>query len=113
MNISSIIIKIAPPLWKDTCDELSKIPHFEIALQDQEKQTLIGVIEAENSDIELFTLKQISATKGVISANMHLSYSQEDLKQTSMTDLAEFIDTAPIEEMRYSGNIDEFLKKYK
>ncbi|STP13008.1 periplasmic nitrate reductase subunit NapD [Helicobacter mustelae] len=112
MNISSIIIKADSSAWESLLQEISQIPHVEIALHQKDRGIMIATIEAENTQQELEALKKIQILKGVFSAEMHLTYSEGDLKnyKLDMQKIAKFIDTTPAELMKYGGDIKNFIK---
>ena len=80
-------------------------------LEDKAKGVIIATIEAPDTGADIQSLKQISALNGVLSADMHLSYMQ-DLEECrlDMNEIAELIDTKPIAQMKYSGDVKNFLK---
>ncbi|MGX2981965.1 chaperone NapD [Helicobacter sp. 23-1045] len=113
MNISSIIIK-ANDLER-TADNLRKIEGVEVALM--EGNTIIATIEAEDTSGEIALLEKIEKTQGVISAAMHYTYFEDDLRdeiaQMNSTEAPEKLndDSIPIEQMPYSGSVERLLKK--
>ena len=115
MNISSIIVKINSKKWDEAIDMITKIPHVEIALQDRQKESLIAIIEAPDTNLEIKALNSINTTPGVISANMHLSYNEDSFESCVLEagEIAKLIDTTPIEDIRYNGDINTFLKPKK
>lgn len=116
MNISSIIIKAHSEKWQSTLETLSRLSTpsstLEIALEDKTKGLIIATIEAPSTQEEIATLKAINAIEGILSADMHLSYSDEGLRECQMSagEIAELIDTQPIESIKYSGDIKNLMK---
>lgn len=115
MHISSIIIKINPKKWDKALNAIKKIPYVEIALQDRQKASLIAVIEAPDTNLEIEAFNAINTTPGIINANMHLSYNEDNFKDCKLeaNEIARLIDTTPVENMRYNGDINTFLKSKK
>lgn len=111
MNISSIIVRAKCDDWENLLQEIGKIAYSEVALEDKEKGVIIVTIEAPDTNSDIQSLKQIGTLKGVLSADMHLSYTQ-DLEECKldMNEIAELIDTKPIAEVRYSGDVNNLLK---
>ncbi|RDU69104.1 hypothetical protein CQA62_04540 [Helicobacter cholecystus] len=107
MNISSIIIYTNNP--QKVMQEVEKIKGCEIALSDEQKQVMIAVIEAENVNAEMEILKSISAIDGVIEANMHYSYAEEELesaKENISREVSKNLsDEVGIDEISYSGSV--------
>lgn len=106
MNISSIIIKARD--IDDTSRRLDKIDGVEVHLK--EDVTIIAVIEAENIEKEIATLKLIESTPGVISATMHYSYFEDELRDEINNinkQMPEILnnDNTPVESIQYYGNI--------
>lgn len=115
MNISSIIINTND--LERTSENLSKIKGVEVALM--EGNTIIAVIEAEDTSGEIALLERIEKTQGVISAAMHYTYFEDDLRDEianmNSTQAPEMLndESIPIEKMRYTGSVDYMMKKAK
>lgn len=113
MNISSIII-YANNL-SEVREEIEKIKGCEIALSDEGKQVLIAVIEAENINLEMEILGKISSIDGVIEANMHYSYAEEELqraKEGISTAISKNLsDEVGVDEVSYSGSVYNQMHK--
>lgn len=105
MNISSIIIKTNN--LEETSIKLNAIDGVEVHLKDG--STIIATIEANSIEEEINILHIIESTKGVISATMHYSYFEDELKneisniQLNVPKVLN--DNTPIESMKYYGNI--------
>lgn len=112
MNISSIIIKANQEKWENILSAINTIKNTEVALHEKDKGIIIATIEADNTQEEIQALKEIQQISGVLSADMHLTYSESDLKNCKIdaNKIAELIDTTPVESMRYSGDIKNFIK---
>lgn len=111
MNISSIIIKTNDI---KLCEKnLSKIKGVEVYLS--ENNTIIAVIEAEDTNEEVAILKEIENTNGVISATMHYAYFEDslrdDIKNMNKEIPSVLNDDTPIEKMRYTGSVDYMIRK--
>ncbi len=116
MNVSSIIIRAKRDDWENLLDEINAITHTQVALDERDKGLIIATIEAPNTKEDIQSLEQITKLKGVASADMHLTYNEEELKdcQLSMRDSAktmELIDTKAIDEITYSGDVNTFIEK--
>ena len=94
MNISSIIVRAKRDDWENLLEEIGKVAYSEVALEDRDKGVIIATIEAPDTGADIQSLKQISALRGVLSADMHLSYMQ-DLEECRLdiNEIAELIDT--------------------
>ncbi|RDU63477.1 chaperone NapD [Helicobacter sp. MIT 14-3879] len=113
MNISSIIIKVLPKNLQSTSLKLSKIDGVEVALK--ENNTIIVVIEAEDTNKEVEILRKIEQTNGVISASMHYSYFEDSLRDeiSSMNSNLDILndDKISIEEVKYTGSINYMMNR--
>lgn len=115
MNISSIIINTND--LERTSKNLSAIDGVEVALA--ENNTIIAVIEAEDTSGEIALLERIEKTQGVISAAMHYTYFEDDLRSEianmNSAQAPEMLndESIPIEKMPYSGSVELMLKKAK
>ena len=113
MNISSIIINTND--LERTSANLRQIDGVEVALM--EGSTIIATIEAEDTSGEIALLEQIEKTQGVISAAMHYTYFEDDLRdeiaQMNSDNAPAMLndDSIPIEQMPYSGSVERLLKK--
>lgn len=108
MNISSIVIKSNEP--ESCAQRLNAIEGVEVALIEGE--TIIATIEAQDTSGEIKLLGEIEHTEGVLSAAMHYTYFEDDLRDeiSKMTDSASEIlnnEEAP----KYGGNVEAWLKK--
>lgn len=113
MNISSAIIYTQKP--QSVIEEIDKIAGCEVHLCDKERGIIIISIEAEGVEGEMEILERVSGIEGVIEANMHYSYSEEELeraRENISTELSPILDdNTPIEEVRYSGSVYNQMHK--
>lgn len=115
MNISSIIINTND--LERTSKNLSAIEGVEVALM--EGNTIIAVIEAEDTSGEIALLERIEKTEGVISAAMHYTYFEDDLRSEianmNSAQAPEMLndESIPIDKMPYSGSVENMLKRAK
>jgi len=78
MNISSIVVQTLPKYLDKVIDSLKKSGVCDYHLHD-EKGRIIVTIEGENVSDELKKLKVIESIPHVSSADMQMSYSEEEL----------------------------------
>lgn len=114
MNISSVIIKTND--LSKCKEELSKIDGAEVALS--ENNTIIVVIQAEDVNQEIEIFNKIEKTKHVISASMHYSYIEDELRDdlANMNNSVNEIlndNSTPINKMQYSGSLYAMMNKKK
>ncbi|MDX4061122.1 chaperone NapD [Aliarcobacter skirrowii] len=80
MNISSIVITTLPKNLESVIENLKKSGVCDYHMHD-EKGRVIITIEGENVEDELKKLKVIEAIPNVITADMQMSYSEEELSR--------------------------------
>lgn len=78
MNISSIVVQTLPKYLDSVVENLKKSGVCDYHMHD-EKGRVIVTIEGENVEEELKKLKVIEALPNVASADMQMSYSEEEL----------------------------------
>jgi len=111
MNISSIIVQTNPEYLENIVATLKTATFCEYHLHD-ELGRIIVTIEAEGVEQELEDLKQIEQIKGVMAANMHFFYSEDELdkerdKLEKQTDIPEWMNNpdAEFKDIRYNGDL--------
>ena len=78
MNVSGILIQTKPEEVEKVIQRLKDSNICDIYTHD-ELGRIVATIEGEDIDEEIKKLKQIQQTEGVIAADMHYSYSEEEL----------------------------------
>jgi len=79
MNISSIIVKTLPKNYDAVWINLQESNLCEIHFGDKNKGIIIVTIEGESVEEEIDKLTQIENMPYIISAQMHMSYCEEEL----------------------------------
>ena len=110
MNISSIIVKTRPENYDAVWLNLQESELCEVHFGDKEKGIIIITIEGETVEEEIAKLTQIEEMPFIISADMHMSYCEEELEK--MKENIDFDKTVeelntdkPIEEITYFGSL--------
>jgi len=80
MNISSIVVQCLPEHVEEVVENLKNTPECDYHLHD-EKGRIIITIEGETVSEELEKLKIIEAIKHVMSADMQMAYSEDELNE--------------------------------
>jgi nitrate reductase NapD len=80
MNISSIVVQTRPEYLEKVVQDLKECGACDYHLHD-EKGRIIVTIEGEGVKEELEKLRVIEAIQHVISADMQMAYSEEELEQ--------------------------------
>ena len=80
MNISSIVVQTLPKYLDSVIENLKKSGVCDYHMHD-EKGRVIFTIEGENVEEELKKLKVIEAIPHISSADMQMSYSEEELSR--------------------------------
>lgn len=78
MNISSIVVQTLPKHLDSVIEDLKRTGVCDYHMHD-EKGRIIITVEGENVEEELKKLKVIEALPNVASADMQMSYSEEEL----------------------------------
>ena len=111
MNVSSLIVKTKPENMESVKNELIECKLCEIHFDDKEKGIFIVTIEGENVEEEIAKVRILENLPNVISADMHMSYCEEeldDMKKEIIDSeaIAEDINSdKPIEEINYYGSL--------
>ena len=79
MNISSIIVKTRPENYDAVWLNLQESGICEVHFGEKEKGIIIITIEGENVEEEIEKLNKIENMPFIISADMHMSYCEEEL----------------------------------
>ncbi len=80
MNISSIVVKTVPKYLSEVVEALKNCPACDYHLHDEKGQIII-TIEGNGVKEELEKLKIIEAIPHVISADMQMAYSEDELNE--------------------------------
>ena len=111
MNISSIVVQTLPKYLDSVLENLKKSGVCDYHMHD-EKGRIIITIEGKNVEEELKKLKVIEAIPYVSSADMQMSYSEEEL--ANHMEVLENADLVPkvlndkdikVEDMIYRGDL--------
>ena len=81
MNISSIIVKTLPKNYDAVWLNLQDSELCEVHFGDKEKGVIIVTIEGKNVEEEIAKLTKIQELPFIISADMHMSYCEEELEE--------------------------------
>jgi nitrate reductase NapD len=110
MNISSIIVKTLPENYDAVWLNLQESGLCEVHFGEKEKGIIIVTIEGETVEEEIQKLVQIEEMPMVISAEMHMSYCEEELermmKEMEIEKVVEELNTPKrAEEITYFGSL--------
>ncbi len=110
MNISSIIVKTLPQNYDSVWMNLLDSGLCEVHFGDKNKGIIIITIEGKNVEEEIDKLTKIQDIPYVISADMHMSYCEEELEEMKKDmDLDATIDELnkerTAEEIAYFGSL--------
>ena len=110
MNISSIIVKTLPKNYDAVWINLQECDICEVHFGDKEKGVIIITIEGECVEEEIEKLRKIEAMPFIISADMHMSYCEDEIdKMKENIDMNETVkelnEDKPIEEIKYFGSL--------
>ena len=110
MNISSIIIRTRPEHYDAVWINLQESNICDVHFGDKEKGIIIVTIEGECVEEEIAKVRELEEMPFVISADMHMSYCEEELeKMIENIDFKNTVDELnkdkPIEEISYFGSL--------
>jgi len=110
MNISSIIIKTLPKNYDEVMEHLKKSEICEVHFGEKEKGIIIVTIEGKGVEEEIQKVRLLEELPNVISADMHMSYCEEELEEMKKDiDFNKAVDEInsdkPIEEIVYNGSL--------
>ncbi|RXJ86275.1 chaperone NapD [Arcobacter sp. CECT 8985] len=80
MNISSIVVQTLPKYVEEVVENLKKCPECDYHIHDEQGRIII-TIEGANVEEELSKLRVVEAIDHVISADMQMAYSEEELNE--------------------------------
>jgi len=110
MNISSIIVKTKPEHYDAVWLNLKESNLCDVHFGDKNKGIIIITIEGETVEEEIAKLTQIEEMPFIISADMHMSYCEEELEK--MKEDIDFNKTVEelnkekkVEEINYFGSL--------
>jgi len=110
MNISSIIIKTRPENYDAVWLNLQESDICDVHFGDKEKGIIIITIEGECVEEEIEKVRKLEEMPFVISADMHMSYCEEELDK--MMENIDFKETVkelntekPVEKINYFGSL--------
>ncbi|NPA11164.1 MAG: chaperone NapD [Epsilonproteobacteria bacterium] len=110
MNISSIIVKTRPENYDAVWLNLQESELCDVHFGDKEKGVIIITIEGKNVEEEIEKLNKIETMPFIISADMHMSYCEEELeemkKDIDLNKTIEELNTdKKAEEVQYFGSL--------
>ncbi|NPA56017.1 MAG: chaperone NapD [Epsilonproteobacteria bacterium] len=110
MNISSIIVKTRPEYMDEVKESLKQSGVCDIHFSDAQKGIIIVTVEGKNVEEEIAKVRILESLDHVISADMHMSYCQEELEEMMkdidlQNSLQEVNADKPIEEINYFGSL--------
>lgn len=114
MNISSIIVRTRPENYDAVWLNLQECEYCDVHFGEKEKGIIIITIEGETVEEEIGKLTKIEQMPMIISADMHMSYCEEELdklrENIDLNSTVEELNTdKKAEEIKYFGNLK---KKY-
>ena len=110
MNISSIIVKTLPENYDAVWMNLKESDLCDVHMGEKEKGIIIVTIEGETVEKEIEKLTKIEEMPFIISANMHMSYNEEELDKLREdidvnSTLNELNTDKKVEEINYFGSL--------
>lgn len=118
MNISSIVVKTTKAAFEEVKKHIESTQGCEIYIADEATSQLVVVLEVPSLEEEIAINKHLESIKGVISANMHYTYQEEELDaqlKTNSQGVCEFLnnDAIDAQDIMYAGSIAHLMGKTK
>lgn len=111
MNISSIVVKTVPKYLEEVVEALQNCPVCDYHLHDEQGRIII-TIEGEGVKEELEKLRVVEAIPHVISAEMQMAYSEDELDaHMEVLENADVVpkmlndDTIDVDKILYRGDL--------
>jgi len=79
MNVSSVVVQVLPKHIDSVLEVLQNADFCEYHFHDKDLGKIIVTVEGESVDDEIRNLKIVQSLEHVISAEMMMSYSEEEL----------------------------------
>lgn len=114
MIISSVIIKANAKDEAVVLKSLKTIKEVEIAGHEKKESitTVVAIIESQNLDSQISTFKTLEKLEGVLSVDLIFTSDEDDFDNDASNVGSETIKSLESDEIRYSGNLETFLKVY-
>jgi len=116
MNISSVVVRTKPEHIEEVLQSLEDSGMCDVYFHDPKKGLVVVVIEAEDTNEEVFKMKAIQSLPKVLSAELVYSYSDEWAKAKDY--LNENADRVPeilnddkvrAEDIKYGGRVPKWV----
>ncbi len=112
MNISSIVVQVRQDYVDEVVEALKAADFCDYHFHDKDKGKIIVTVEGEGVEEEIAKVKQIQAIPHVITADMMMAYSEEELdKERSKLEMGPNVpemlndDTLRAEDIVYHGDL--------
>ena len=110
MNISSIVVQTMPKFLDEVVEALKNTPECDYHMHD-EKGRVIITIEGDGVEEELKKLRVIESIPHVITADMQMAYSEDELDaHMEVIENGDAVpkmldDEVPLSEVKYNGDL--------
>ncbi len=116
MNISGLVVRVEPTLFEQALNEILERGLGEVPTHDGESK-LVVVVEAEDTAAEMIIYKTIEDIDGVLSVELAYTYSEEFDDAREYLEKSDPVpealsDDVPIEEIRYGGDVRNWMRRY-
>jgi len=115
MNISGLVVRVAPERFREVREAIEAAGLGEVPTDDGEN-TLVVVVEAEDTAKEMAIYRTIEGIEGVLAVELAYTYSEELEQARDRLELSDEVprvlsDDVPPEEVRYGGDVRNWIRR--
>ncbi|WP_456410700.1 chaperone NapD [Oceanithermus sp.] len=115
MNISGLVVRVQPSRIREVREAIEAAGLGEVPTDDGEN-TLVVVVEAEDTAKEMAIYRTIEGIEGVLAVELAYTYSEELEQARDRLEVGDGVpqvlsDDVPPEEVRYGGDVRNWIRR--
>ncbi|WP_456476556.1 chaperone NapD [Oceanithermus sp.] len=115
MNISGLVVRVQPSRIREVREAIEAAGLGEVPADDGEN-TLVVVVEAEDTAKEMAIYRTIEGIEGVLAVELAYTYSDELEQARDRLEVGDGVprvlsDDVPPEEVRYGGDVRNWIRR--
>ncbi|WP_293174645.1 chaperone NapD [Oceanithermus sp.] len=115
MNISGLVVRVQPSRIREVREAIEAAGLGEVPADDGEN-TLVVVVEAEDTAKEMAIYRTIEGIEGVLAVELAYTYSEELEQARDRLEVGDGVprvlsDDVPPEEVRYGGDVRNWIRR--
>ncbi len=115
MNISGLVVRVQPSRMREVREAIEAAGLGEVSTDDGEN-TLVVVVEAEDTAKEMAIYRTIEGIEGVLAVELAYTYSEELEQARDRLEVGDGVprvlsDDVPPEEVRYGGDVRNWIRR--